>query len=65
MEGTKYTKRWNYQLSLFDDIKDEKKIKLDKVIDNTRNKYGDTSLQRAIFLNTNIDPILNANNKVK
>lgn len=66
--GIRLDKLTNYednQLSLFDDIKDEKKIKLDKVIDNTRNKYGDTSLQRAIFLNTNIDPILNANNKVK
>lgn len=46
------------QLSLFQNRNDLNNEKLDKVIDKIREKYGDTSIIRGVFANTNLDPLL-------
>lgn len=45
------------QISLFDNENVGKKRELDKVIDSLRNKYGNDSIMRSSFLNSNIKPI--------
>lgn len=46
------------QLSIFKDRNSLNNEKLDKVIDKIREKYGDTSIIRGIFANSDLDPIL-------
>ena len=40
------------QLSLFNDVNDQKQEKLDKVVDELKNKYGYESITRAGKLNS-------------
>lgn len=55
-ELTKYS---DSQINLFEDIeKNDKKSKLDMVIDRTRNKYGSGSIKRAVFIDNNIPHML-------
>ena len=39
-----------------------KNKKLDEINDKTRNKFGNDTIKRAVFLNDDIDPILNNKN---
>lgn len=53
------TKYCDNQVSIFDNIqKIDKKSKLDMVIDKTRNKYGNSSIKRAIFIDSSAPYIL-------
>ena len=53
------TKYCDNQVSLFDNIqKVDKKSKLDMVIDKTRNKYGNSSIKRAVFIDSSVPHIL-------
>ena len=53
------TKYCDNQVSLFDNIqKIDKKSKLDMVIDKTRNKYGNSSIKRAVFIDSSVPHIL-------
>ena len=45
------------QLSLFDKKEDEKYIILEKTIDSIREKYGNKSIIKSSFLNSNINPM--------
>ena len=47
-----------YQSSLFDDNNIEKKRALDKTIDELRGKFGNTSVIRSTFLNSDVKPLL-------
>lgn len=46
------------QLSIFKDRNLLNNEKLDKVIDNIRERYGDTAIIRGVFANTELDPLL-------
>lgn len=46
-----------YQKSFFDDRNIEKKRSLDKTIDNIRKRFGDTSIIRSNFINSDIQPL--------
>ena len=45
---------YNRQLNLFEEQSYEKQIKLDRTVDAIRRRYGDDSIMRAIFVNSNI-----------
>lgn len=46
-----------YQLSFFDDSNQEKNKHIDTAIDTIRNKYGDTSIVRSCFINSQFSPL--------
>lgn len=46
-----------YQRSFFDDVSIDKKRALDKTIDEIRARFGDTSIIRSTFLNSDIKPL--------
>jgi DNA polymerase-4 len=52
---SKVTKSESYQCNLFDTHQSDKYEKLDKAIDQIRNKYGEGSILRAPFLNPTKD----------
>ena len=55
-ELTKYS---DNQINLFEDVhKNEKRTKLDEVIDRTRRKYGNESIKRAVFIDNDIPHML-------
>ena len=55
----KLTKKENEQINLFSNIEqNEKRKKLDKVLDNTRNKYGNNSIKRASLLDSDITKLI-------
>ncbi len=58
----KLSKEEDNQLSFFMQDKKNKNKKLDEIIDKTRNKFGNDTIKRAVFLNDDIDPILNNKN---
>jgi DNA polymerase-4 len=58
----KLSKEEDNQLSFFVQENKVKNKKLDEIIDKTRNKFGNDTIKRAVFLNDDIDPILNNKN---
>lgn len=58
----KLSREEDNQISFFTQEKKTKNKKLDEIIDKTRNKFGNNTIKRAVFLNDNIEPILNNKN---
>jgi DNA polymerase IV len=52
---TKLTKGEFTQLNLFDLLKDERNEKLDKALDNIRNRFGSDAIKRASFMDSEKD----------
>ena len=46
-----------YQRTFFDDKKVDKLRAIDKVVDDIRNKYGNTAIIRSTFINSNVKPL--------
>lgn len=50
-----------YQRTFFDDKDIDKKRTLDKTIDSIRERFGDKSIIRSVFINSDIDPLSGGN----
>lgn len=58
--GVRFSKLWSnefYQKNLFDDDKKDKRRALDKAIDEIRFRYGNKSVFRSTFINSEIKPL--------
>ena len=52
---SKLTNKSNYQISIFEDIKDKNKDNnLNKILDELKTTYGNKIINKASLLNTNI-----------
>lgn len=61
----KTTMEQTHQYSIFDTDKDEKLEKLNKAVDSIRSRYGEDSIKRACFLNTDCDHMSGGIDKAK
>lgn len=62
--GVRLTKLYSnefYQRTLFDDVKIDKMRALDKTIDQLRTRFGDKSVMRSVFVNSDIKPLSGGN----
>ena len=50
-----------YQRTFFDDKDIDKKSTIDKTIDSIRERFGDKSIIRSVFINSNVNPLSGGN----